>query len=637
MLQTIREKFTGVIAFLIIGAIGATLVISFSGMDGGIVTGNFAAEVNGEEIPAINFQRTAQNQLFRQREAMQGDITPELQEQIQRQVLEGLIRNEVVKQFVRDNGFRVEDDRVMQGIRRQEVFQVGGEFSYDSYVMLLTNQGISPEGYEREQRAQMEIDQLESGIVASAFFTPMEYRRYIELLAEERTAAYVRLDPAILASDVEVTDAQLQSFYDANNNLFMSEESVRLEYVAVLLEDAKQQVEVSEQDVREYFELNPQRFVADDQRKISHILILIDDEVDEVAAVTIAEGLKTRLGQGESFEALAREFSQDTVSAPEGGDLGWALQGDYPEAFEDALYTLEPGEVADPVRTEFGIHLIRLDDLRAGERKTLDDVRAELFDELRMQQATDDFYALAEQVDDLALENPGNLSVVASETGLPLRTVETFTRSGGAPLGYSPELVDAAFSVALLEDGENSALIELADERAVVISVAEHRPSALRPFTEVRELVEQTLRNQGGSELAQSRGEELLERLEAGATFADLAAEFAIEPPEPAVLTRASPEVPPEILAQIYRAPHPQAGIQSFQGFGLRDGGYVVVRLDAVTPGKPEAIPQQQRDQRKQMLAQQAGGAAAAALIADLRAAAKVVIAPGLFDQPEPL
>ncbi|MBT8443738.1 MAG: peptidyl-prolyl cis-trans isomerase, partial [Gammaproteobacteria bacterium] len=552
-------------------------------------------------------------------------------------VLEGLIRNEVVKQFVRDNGFRVEDERVMQGIRRQDVFQVGGEFSYDSYVMLLSNQGISPEGYEREQRAQMEIEQLENGIVASAFFTPMEYRRYIELLAEERTAAFLRLDPATMASGVEVTDEQLQSFYDANNDLFMSDESVRLEYVEVLLDDAMQQVEVTEQDVLDYYELNPQRFIADDQRKISHILILVDDGVDEVAAVTTAESLKARLDQGEAFEALAREYSEDPVSAPEGGDLGWALQGDYPEAFEEALFALETGQVSDPVRTEFGIHLIRLDDLRAGERKTFDDVRAELFDELRMQQATDNFYELAEQVDDLALENPGNLSAVASETGLPLRTIETFTRSGGAPLGYSPELVDAAFSVALLEDGENSPLIELADERAVVISVAEYRPSVLMQFAEVREFVEQTLRNQNGSELAQNRGEEMLAQLEAGATFADVAAELAIAAPEPAVLTRASPEVPSEILAQIYRVPHPAPGTQSYHGFGLRDGGYAIVRLDAVTPGKPEDIPQQQRDQRKQMLAQQEGGAAAAALIADLRAAAKVRIAPDLFDQPEPL
>jgi len=635
MLQTIRDKFTGVIAFLIIGAIAITLVISFSGMDGGVVTGNFAAEVNGEEIPAINYQRVMQNQLYRQQELLQGELTPELQEQIQRSVLEGMIRNEVVKQFVRDAGFRIDDQRVTQFIRSQEAFQVGGEYSYDSYVMMLSNQGMTPEGFEREQRSQMEVTQLENGIVASAFFTPTEYRRYIELLAEERTAAHVQLDPSALVVDIEVTEAELQAFYDVNHDLFMSDESVSLEYVEILLDDVKAEVVVSAEDVRDYYDANPERFISADQRNVSHILILIDDEVDDATAAATAADLRARLDQGEAFEALARENSQDPVSAVEGGDLGWAMPGDYPEAFEEVLFALEPGQVSAPVRTEFGFHLIRLDEIRAGTQQQFEEVRDELFDELRLQQAADDFYALAERVDDLALENPGSLATVATEAGAELRTIDTFTRSGAEPLGYSLELVDAAFSVAVLEDGENSPLIELADDRAVVVSVTEHRPSALRPFAEVRDLVEETLRTQGAAELARARGADLLARLENGASFAELAEEFSFEVPEAATLNRAVPDVSPEIVAAIFRAPRPVEGQSVYHGVTLGNGGFAIFRLDAVAPGRPEMIPQQQRDQRKQLLAQQAGGNAAGALVADLRAAARVFVAPGLFDQPD--
>jgi len=635
MLQTIREKFTGVIAFLVIGAIGVTLVISFSGMDGGVVTGNFAAEVNGEEIPAINYQRVMQNQLYRQQELLQGDLTPELQEQIQRGVLEGMIRNEVVKQFVRDSGFRVDDERVMQFIRNQEAFQVGGEYSYDSYVMMLANQGLTPEGFERDQRSQMEVTQLESGIVASAFFTPTEYRRYIELLAEERAAAFVQLDPSMLAEDVEIAEAQLQEFYESNHDLFMSEESVSLEYVEIVLDDVKAGIVVSEDDVRDFYDANPERFISADQRNLSHILILVNDEVGDATATATIADLRARLDQGEAFEALARDNSQDPVSAAAGGDLGWATPGDYPEAFEEVLFALEPGQVSAPVRTEFGLHLIRLDEIRPGSQQEFAEVRDELFDELRLQQAADDFYALAERVDDLALENSGSLATVASEADLELRAIDRFTRSGAEPLGYSPELVDAAFSVAVLDDGENSPLIELADDRAVVLSVIEHRLSVLRPFADVRDLAEEALRSQGAAELARARGGELLSRLEGGESFADLAAEFSFETPEAATLNRALPDVAPEILAAIFRAPRPPEGQPVYQGLALRSGGYLVFRLDAVTPGRPEMIPQQQRDQRKQLLAQQAGGSAAAALVADLRAAARVLVAPGLFDQPD--
>jgi len=635
MLQTIREKFTGVIAFLIIGAIAITLVISFSGMDGGVVTGSFAAEVNGEEIPAINYQRVMQNQLYRQQELLQGDLTPELQEQIQRNVLEGMIRNEVVRQFVREAGFRVDDQRVMQFIRNQEAFQVGGEYSYDSYVMMLANQGMTPEGFEREQREQMEVTQLENGIVASAFYTPTEYRRYIELLAEERTAAFVQLDPSMLTENVALTDDQLQAFYDANHDLFMSEESVSLEYIEIVLDDVKSDVVVLAEDVRDFYDANPERFISADQRNVSHILILIDAEVDEAAAAATATDLRARLDQGEEFEALARDNSQDPVSAAAGGDLGWATPGDYPEAFEEVLFALEPGQVSAPVRTEFGFHLIRLDEIRPGMQQMFEEVRDELFDELRLQQAADDFYALAERIDDLALENAGSLATVASDVGLELLTIDRFTRSGAEPLGYSPDLVDVAFSVAVLEDGENSPLIELADDRAVVLSVTEHHLSELRSFADVRDLVEETLRSRGAAELARARGGEVLARLEGGESFADLAAEFAFEAPEATTLTRAVPDVSPEILAAIFRAPRPIEGQPAYQGLALGNGGFAVFRLDAVAPGRPEMIPQQQRDQRKQLLAQQAGGNSAGALVADLRGAAKVLVAPGLFDQPD--
>ena len=637
MLQQIRDKFTGVIAFIIIGAIGITLVISFGGMDGGVVTGNFAAKVNGEEIPYSNYQRVMQNALYRQQEAMQGELTPELQEQIQRQVLEGMISNEVVRQFVRDAGFRVDDQRVMQSIRNQEVFKVGGEYSYESYVMILQNQGVSPEGFERDQRAQMEVQQLETAIVASAFYTPAEYRRYIELLAEERTVAHVQLDAEQLADEVDLSETQLRAYYDANPDLFRSEESVRLEYVEVSLDDVKQNVTIAERDVRDFYDANPDRFIAADRRRISHILMLIDDETDDAAAAALAEQVLGRLDEGATFEELANEYSQDPVSAAAGGDLGWAMPGDYPEAFEEALFDLEVGQVSAPVRTEFGIHLIRLDELRPGERQAYEDVRDDLFDELRTQEAVDGFYALAERVDDLALENPGNLGAVAAGTGLEVGTIETFTRSGAEPLGFDVELVDAAFSVAVLEDGENSPLIELDDERAVVISVIEHRPAAPLPFDSVRASVEQTLRIRGGADLARARGEELLARLEAGESFADLAEEFSFDVPEPVTVTRAARDYPPALLASIYRAPHPQEGAPQYHGLSLGNGGYAVFRLDAVIPGRPENIPQQQRDERKQMLAQQAGGITAAALITDLRRDAKVQIAPDLFDQPDPL
>lgn len=635
MLQAIRDKFTGVIAFLVIGAIGITLVISFGNMSTDAISGNFAAEVNGEEIPLINYQRVMQNQLVRQQELFQGELPPALQEQLQRNVLENMVRNEVVKQYVRNTGYRVDDQRVTRAIRRETAFQVGGQYSYASYVAVLGSQGISPEGYERERRSQMEVEQLQNGVVGSAFFTPAEYRRYIELLAEERRAATISFDPPALVDEVIVSDEALRAYYDENSAAYMLEESVTLEYVEVVLDDVTQDIIIAEADVRDYYELNADRYVTREQRRVSHILIVEEGDVGSAAAEQTAADLRARIAGQESFEDLAREFSNDPVSAAQGGSLGWAGAGDYPEAFEEALFALEEGQVSAPVHTEFGYHLIRLDEIRAGSQKPFEEVRAELADELRLQKATDKFYVLADAVDDLALENSGSLDAVAADTDLKIRQVDVFTRSGGEPLGFAPALVDAAFSVAVLEDGENSPLIELADDRAVVIRVVEYRPVAQQSFEEVRDSVETVFRLEKAAEIARERGAAVLAGLQAGQGLESLAQQHEFAVPEALLLTRGAADIAPEVLAAIFRAPNPGEGQPVNQGVELASGGYAVFWLEEVISGSPDSIPQQQRDERKQQLAQQDGGMAATAIIANLRGAAKVVVAAGLFDQPE--
>lgn len=635
MLQFIRDRFTGVVAFLVIGAIGVTLVISFGNMDQGGVAGTYAAEVNGEEIDMRLYRRVVQNQLVEQQEAFQGDLPELVQQQIQRNVLEGLVRNKIVTQYVRDAGLRIGDARLAGLIGSQPVFQVGGQFSREAYVAVLSSQGVSPERFESDQRAQLEVAQLEDAIVSSAFYTPTQFRRYIELLAEQRQAAFILLEPAKLAEGLVITDEELTAYYDVNPDEFRTQETVRLEYVELRMDEIAPQVSVDEQELRDYYEARAESFVATEQRKSRHILVATNDETDAAAAEKRAGELRQRLDNGELFEELAREASDDRVSAEQGGDLGWAGRGDFAEAFEDALFALEEGETSVPVRTEFGYHIIRLDAVNAGSLQSFDEVRDELVEELTQQKIADRFYALAEQIDDLALENPMSLAAVADETGLEIKTIENFSRNGGPPFGYNAALVDAAFGFAVLEDGENSPVIETTEDTAVVLRVAEHRPSVVQPFDAVRDRVEASVRLQKAGELARERGAKMLERLEAGESLDAVAGDFDVEVQSPGMLNRNSSDISPELLAGIFRAPRPVGTAPVYREALLADGGYAVFRLDRVEPGRAELVPQDARDQRKQMLARQGGSNEIAALVAELRADAKVIVAPGLFDQPE--
>jgi peptidyl-prolyl cis-trans isomerase D len=513
MLQTIRDRLTGTVAVVFLLLIGVALVVSFGNMSTDVASANVAAVVNGEEIPMIRFREVYQDQLARQQENLQGEVPEFLQVQLQRNVLEGLVRNRVLAQYASDRGYRVDDQRVAAYIRSRPAFQVNGEFSQQSYIALLSSEGISPEAFENDQRTALEIGELQAGIVSSNFFTPAEYRRYIELELERREAVFVRIDPVALLDQIEVSDAAVQAVYEASPERFRTEETVALDYVEVRLSDIAALVDVSDKELRDYYQANLDRFQTAEERRSRHILIAIDDDTDAAAAEALASELATRLAAGEDFAALAREYSDDPGSAADGGELGWAGKGVFVPEFETALFALQEGETSVPVRTQFGFHLIELEELRSGSQRPFEEVRDSLREELQRREAEDGYYELAERLDDLALENPGSLEPAAQGTGLPLKRAERVTRSGGAPFGFNQDLVETAFSEAVLTDGENSALIELEPGRAVVIRVAEHQDPKLRPLDEVRGEIEQELRLEAAANQAREQGEALLARV----------------------------------------------------------------------------------------------------------------------------
>ncbi|MGI9329187.1 MAG: SurA N-terminal domain-containing protein [Gammaproteobacteria bacterium] len=635
MLQTIRDRLSGWVAFLLLGLIAVALVISFGNMSTDVSALNSAATVNGEDISMTRFQELYQNQLLRQQQAFQGELPEVLQQQIRTNVLESLVQNRVVSQYARERGYRMDDNRLAQYIRSQEAFKVDGEFSPQSYTAILASQAVSPEAYEEDQRNALEIGQIQAGIIASAFYTPAEYRRFIELQLENRVAKVARLDPVSLLDEIEVAETEVRSFYENTPSRFQTEESVALEYIEVQLAEFAASVAVGEDELRAYYESNLGRYRTEEERRARHILIAESEERDAAAADTLAAEIQGRLEAGETFAELAATYSDDTGSAADGGDLGWAGRGVFVPEFEDAVYALQINQVSAPVRTQFGIHLIQVLEVREGSQQPFEEVKAELREELQSREAEDGYYELAERLDDLALESPGGLESAAQGTGLAIQRAELITRAGGAPFGFNQALIEAAFSVAVLEDGENSALIELGDGQAIVIRVAEYREPVLKAFDEVKAEIEQELRLQAAASVARQRGEDLLERAQAGEDLAAAADEVGTQVGEPLTLARGSDVLPPDVVAEIFRARPPVNGVATVSGFASGDGSYTVFALEEVQAGRPESIPRAERDQRKGTLAQQVGNYALGAMILDLRAQADVQVSPNTINPEE--
>lgn len=630
MLQVIRDRLTGWFAALILGVIALALVLTFGNIDTGFSAGGTAASVNGEDIAMNDFRRLYQRQRQQWESTYRAQMPDALANDLADQVIDSLVRNRAVVQHVSDAGYRVSTGELVRNIQNTPAFQVGGQFSQPAYESLLASEGMNVQRYEFELRKDLEVTQFLEGIGYSAFFTPSEFRRYIQLDGESRDVDYVLLRSTSWADKVSVTDEQVTEFYETNQPGFMTEESVALEYIEISYESILADIDVADEEARDYFASNPQEFSGPDERQAAHILILRGD--DEAAAAGQAEELKQRLDAGEDFAELAAEFSADSGSASNGGDLGWLGLGDSPAPeFEEVLFTLAPGEVSEPVRTEFGYHLIRLSDMRAGKGLTFEDVREDLVARLRENAAADLYGERVDELDERALESFDGLAPVAEAMGEELGTVETFTRNGGLPLGFEPELVSAVFSLEVLEDGENSPVIDLGEGRAVVVRVTEYRESEVRPLEDVRELIVENLEAEAAVAQMSAAASEVLDGLNSGA------ARDAVSLPEDAEwqiaqgLRRGAQDLPPDLTADVFRAPRPASGSSDYRGLLLASGEFALYRVTAVTPGTPNDYSQDDRDTRKRQLAGRLGGGQATAAVETLVADAKVEVADDLL------
>lgn len=630
MLQNIREKLQGWIAIVVLLLIGVPLVLTFVSRETTITGSGYAAKVNGEEIPNVDFQRVYQNRLVAEQQATKGQMPPAALELLKKQALDNLVMNRVVTQFVHEAGFRASPSQVIKHIESEPVFQVGGQFSKAAYDATLASQGINPTAYERDQQNNLAITQMQDGLRDSAFVTAQEYQRMIALDQQRRVVAYAVIDPQALEADIKVSDAEVQAYYAANGSQFQTPESADLDYVEVNLADMGRGYVPDEAALRAAYDADPTRFKAAEERHAHHILIAVTKDRNDAAAKARAEDVERQLKAGGDFAKLAAKYSDDPGSSKKGGDLGFAGRGTYVAPFENALWSMKAGETSQPVKTEFGYHIIHLDSIRAAAARGFDEVRGELTEELRKKKAADEYYALAEHLDDLALDNPTSLDPVAKETGLALQHFAGYSRTNTGPFGGNTSFSDAVFSPAVLEGSENTPLIELDDSHAVVARVSQYRPAAPKPLAEVRGEIVARLKAERASREARDRGEAIIRKVKAGEPLPAAVAAAGLKLTPASELTRQNPGVPPDLLTAVFRTPGP-GKTPVVDGVELGNGGYAIFELSAVIQGKAENIPRDQLEQGKQTIARTTALAEVQALATDLRESAKIIVSPDLF------
>ena len=625
MLQAIRDKFTGWIAIVFIVLISMTLVISFGNMDQTPLQDDVVITVNGEEITLFEFQEEFSNKLVEFQDLL-GDEVPEVLEQsIKESAAEDLIIRRLLLDYLSESGYRVSPEYVAELIRTNETFLLGGEFNIETYKAILASQGVTIDQFENDLRLQLEIDQLRRGFIETAFITNAEVTQFIELQMQERTGQLLTVDSSRFMDQIVIDPSEVNDYYQSNLDLFQSNEEVDVEYLEISIEDVAQQVEFTADDLKEYYENNLDRFVTNEERKSSHILVAIDgDTTDEQAADLIGE-IQSKL-ETESFEDLAKQYSDDPGSAAQGGDLGWAETGLFVPEFESALFSMNVGEVSAPVKTDFGYHLIRMDDIKTGEQQSFDEIEYELELEYSRQLAEEELFELADQMADLTLQSYNELASVADKMNLELNALDSFSRTGSTFLHQDPEMVNILFSPGSIELGENTPLFQIGDS-VIVARAKSHRLPETREFSSVQSDIESFLMNNRAMSLANDYAEEL--RGQEALSFADLATEEGIKSEDFQIL-RNSTNYPRGLTEAIFSM-HKDLIDQEIVVFSEMDSVYLA-KVSSVSTGNLSFFSDQERSDAKSDLSQQYGSEDLSSLAQSLRDNAEVFIEPGLYE-----
>jgi peptidyl-prolyl cis-trans isomerase D len=388
---------------------------------------------------------------------------------------------------------------------------------------------------------------------------------------------------------------------------------------------------VSEDDLRAAYEKNKSSYVVPERRHARHILIAASK--DDAADRKLADEVYAKAKAGQDFAQLAKQYSKDPGSAEKGGDLDWADRNSFVAPFSDALFSMKIGEIHPPVKTQYGYHIIRLDEIQPGKTKSFEEARPEIEAEVRRNRATDRFGEIQEQLQTRLEQQPGtDLDALAKEFKLQTGDVAQFQRgAGGAPLGAAPQLQDLVFGDSAIQTGRIGGPVLLGDDRLVLVKVLDRKKAEPKPLAEVRESIVATLKKQNGTEAAQKAAEAAKAKLESGTPFDQVAKDLGVTAEPARFVGRTDPAVPAQIRSVVFDVPKPNPQKPAFRTVKLDNGGAGLVEVSNLRVETNGADKQQQTATARQEADRQ-GVSDVTAYLEDVRRTADVRKNPKAFE-----
>ncbi|MFT5335540.1 MAG: peptidyl-prolyl cis-trans isomerase D [Halioglobus sp.] len=601
MLQDIRKSTRGTTAKIVVGLI----VISFSifGLESILVggSGGSIAEVNGEKVlPDEVLQEI--NVLKRRLIAAMGDqLDPTMLDDdlLSARALESVIAKKLQLQAAADFDLTVSDRQIGTLVSSMEQFQINGEFSPEMYRSLLSGAGFTPASFKQGLAQDLLLSQLSSGLAGSDFSTAAELKLNAEYAAESRDIRFFTIPADKFSSADSIPDEDVEQYYQDNQSRFQTEETVDLDYIELTLESFRKPV--AEAIVLEQYELEKENYQYKTESRVSHILFEQDgDESDEAFQLRI-QAIQEQLTSGVEFAELARTSSDDVGSATYGGDLGFTQGETFPEEIESAIARLDVGAISEPVQSDAGIHLLKLEEQRDGQMPSLEELRAELEDRVQTLEARRELSLVVEKLKDIAF-NAEDLSEPAAELELEVKQVASISRKTEEGLLSYSSLLTAAFSDAVLLEGHNSDVIELPGDTYVALSVRKHSLPELKPLESVESQIVSSISQSVAGRAMVAAADAALAALNGGSSIESFANDNKYEWQVELAAYRASSVVPRTILQRAFELPTPGPGESVFEYVMSPEGDVQVLELARVTPGALTALAPAQRTELREQV-----------------------------------
>lgn len=624
MLQSFRDNLKGTVAIFLVLLISIPFI--FFGVDS-LFTGDAqsgkAAEVNDDIVTenqlrrAISLQRDQLTQRF-------GDQLPVdflSDERLRGPALDNLINRQLRVQGAQEGRMTISDKALDELIVNAPSFQVDGKFDSQRFTYMVQSMGYTLAGYREMIRQEIIAAQYTSAVALTGFVTKQQLAQYVSLAEQARDFYWVTMPLAPVLEATEVTDAEIDTYYQENQDRFQVPERVTAKIVELNVADIAATIEVTDEQVEAQYQENMKSYETAPVRQAAHILVEAEDETtaqEKLAEVTAA------LEAGEDFAEVAARLSDDLGTRDSGGDLGFTSGETFPEEFEAALAALEVGQFSAPVKTDAGYHVIKLVAVDQAELPTLAEEAPMIRVALAESQAQQKFVETLERLKEEAY-NTDDIDAVAATLGLQAQSVPAFSRSGGTGLAADPRIVEAAFADDVLKDGHISPVLELNESSVAVVKVTEHLPAKVKPLADVSDLISAQLADQKAKAALAERGAALLAQLRDGADVETLASEEGLEWQISRDVKRNDDRYDGSLLTQVFDMKlqgQPAAYDQTY----AQSGDLVLVKLVKVQDGDLAALSDEARTALENRLRYEIASAEVAAFEADLKAKADIKV-----------